>query len=111
MLTKSDIAIMEKVVKKVVRAEIEAEGRNIRDELRSDIIESRVRIQQEIRDLADRVKNLEVRVNTAEKNNKKEFQKLNKKLIKLFDFLDRDQIKVTKRVEKIEQNLKLSTLS
>lgn len=77
MLTKTDLQAIDKLVSKRIREEIEAEGRNIRDELKSDIISSRIRIQQEIRDLADRIKNLEIRINSLGKDIKKDFQKLN----------------------------------
>lgn len=110
MLTRTDLQSIDKLVSKRIREEIEAEGRNIRDELKSDIISSRIRIQQEIRDLADRIKNLEIRTNSLEKDIKKDFQKLNKRFTDLFDFLDKDQLKTSKRVERIEQHLNLSTI-
>lgn len=88
MLTKTDLQLIDKLFSKRIREEIEAEGRNTRDELKSDILSSRIRVQQEIRELADRIKNLEIRTSSLEKDIKKNFQKLNKRFTDLFDFLD-----------------------
>lgn len=107
MLTKTDLQAIDKLLGKRVREEIEAEGKNTRDDLKSDIINFRIRIQQEIRELADRIKNLEIHMNNFEKDNKKEFLKLNKRFTDLFDFLGKDQLKTLKRVERIEEHLNL----
>ncbi|MEK7113007.1 MAG: hypothetical protein AAB875_06875 [Patescibacteria group bacterium] len=111
MLTKTDLSEIQKIItvtaKKIVREEIEAEGKNTRDELKGDLITSRMRIQQEIRDLADRIKNLEIRVNNSANNSNKGFKNLDKRFTRLFDFLDKDQLKTAKRVERIEVHLKL----
>lgn len=45
------------------------------------------------------------------KEMKKGFDKLNKKLDKAINFLDRDYINLLKRVERIEQHLKLEPIS
>ena len=111
MLTKTDLQAIDRMFSKRVREEIEAEGKNIRDDLKSDIFSSRIRIQQEIRDLADRIKNLEIRVNNLNKDTQKGFQKLNKRFTDLFDFLDKDQLRTLKRVERIEEHLHLEPLS
>lgn len=107
MLTKADLSAIDKLVTKRIREEVEAEGKNTRDELKSDVITSRMRLDQQIRELAGRIKNLEIRVNNADKNSEKGFKKLNKRFTDLFDFLDKDQLKTAKRVEKIEKHLKL----
>ena len=111
MLTKTDLKEIDKLIKRRVREETEAEGKNTRDVLKSDILSSRVRIQHEIKDLTDRTKNLEIRLNNFEKDTKKEFQKLNKQFIDLFNFLDKDQIKTIERVKKIEKHLQLPSVS
>ena len=107
MLTKRDLSAIDKLVTKRIREEVEAEGKNTRDELKSDVITSRMRLDQQIRKLADRTKNLEIRVNNADKNSEKGFKKLDKRFTDLFDFLDKDQLKTAIRVEKIEKHLKL----
>ena len=111
MLTKVDLQSIDKLVSKRIREEVEAEGRNTRDELKSDLITSRMRIQQEIGDLADRIKNLEIRVNNSSTDSKKGFQKLDKQFTDLFNFLDKDQLRTTKRVSRIEKHLNLPPLS
>ncbi|HEY5601417.1 MAG TPA: hypothetical protein VIK81_05035 [Patescibacteria group bacterium] len=78
MLTKNDLLAIDKLMTKRIREEVEAEGRNVRDEVKGNLQESRIRILQDIRDLSDRIKNLEIRVNYLSKESKKEFQKLNK---------------------------------
>ena len=107
MLTKGDLSAIDKVVAKRVREEVEAEGKNTRDELKSDVITARMRLDQRIGELADRIKNLEISVNNSDKNSKKGFQKLDKRFTGLFDFLDKDQLKTAKRVKRIEEHLKL----
>ena len=111
MLDKNDLQALDKLIAKRIREEIEAEGKNTREELKSDILQSRIRIQQDIRDLTDRLKNLEIRVNNLEKETKKGFQKVNKRFTELFNFLDKDQLRITNRVERIEEHLNLSSLS
>lgn len=111
MLTKTDLQAIDKMFSKRVREEIEAEGKNIKDELKSDILNSRIRIQQEIRDLADRIKNLEIRLNNSEKDTKKNFLALNKRFTELFNFLDKDQLRTSKRVERIEEHLNLEPVN
>lgn len=107
MLTKGDLSAIDKLVSKRIREEVEAEGKNTRDELRSDVITARMRLDQQIRELTDRIKNLEIRVNNADKNSTKGFLKIDKRFTHLFDFLDKDQLKTTKRVKRIEEHLKL----
>ena len=110
MLTKSDLKSIDKLVSKRIREEVEAEGRNTRDELKNDLITSRMRTELNIRDLADRIKNLEIRVNNAAIDSKKGFKKMEKQFTDLFDFLDKDQLRTTKRVARIEEHLKLQPL-
>ena len=111
MLTKGDLTAIDKLVSKRIREEVETEGKNTRDELKSDVISSRMRLDMRIGELADRIKNLEIRVNNEGKNSKKGFQKLDKRFTELFDFLDKDQLKTANRVERIEKHLKLPPLS
>lgn len=103
MLTKTDL----KEIKKVVREEVEAEGKNIRDEVGDSVRESRIRVQQDIRELSDRIKNLEIRVNSMEQGMKKEFEKVRKEVKNSVNFLDKDYVKLRKRVETIEKHLNL----
>lgn len=101
MLTKTDLSAIEKIVRKVsgvvVREEIEAEGENIRSEVMSEIKLAGMRSATELREINDRLKNLEI---TS--------KKIQTDLRKTSDFLDRENLKVVKRVDKIENHLSLS---
>ena len=70
MLTKSDLS----QIRKVVREEVENEAQSIKDELGAGITTSRMRIQTEINELKDRIKNLEIRVSKMHKELKKEIK-------------------------------------
>lgn len=110
MLTKGDLSAIDKLVSKRIRDEVEAEGKNTRDELKGDVITARMRLDRLISELADRIKNLEIRVNNSANNSNKGFRKLDKSFTHLFDFLDKDQLKTAKRVDRIEKHLKLPPL-
>lgn len=111
MLTKTDLSSIDKIVKKRVRQEVEAEGKNIRDDSRSELRSTRMRIQEDVRELSDRTKNLEVRTNSLEKEMKKGFKKIEKSLEKTSDFLDREDLKSKKRIKRIEKHLNLKPIS
>ncbi len=97
MLTKVDL----NQIRKVVREEVENEAQSIKDELGADITTSRMRIQTEINELKDRIKNLEIRVSKMHKELKKEIKMVS-------HFLDKENLLVVKRVENIEEHLGLS---
>lgn len=104
MLTKNDLKEIQKIVgaitKKTVREEIEAEIQVLKDELQADIKMAQIRIQGDVRELADRIKNLEIEV-----------RKLRKDLKTTSDFLDKEGLRVSKRVDRIEKHLKLEPIS
>lgn len=112
MLTKTDLDSISKIVSKKVREEVEAEGRNIRDNVKSDLFETKARIVTAVGELSDRVKNVEVRLNSVdgrlesvETKIVKGFRKLDKKFEDLFDFLDKDVMKNQRRIHRIEEHL------
>lgn len=49
-------------IRKIVREEVESEAESTRNELGSKIIMSRIRVQEDIDGLKNRIKNLEIRV-------------------------------------------------
>ncbi len=98
MLTKSDLT----QIRKVVREEIENESQSIRNELGADITSSRMRIQSEINELKDRIKNLGISMTKMHKELKSEI-----KLIA--NVLDKENLKTLKKVQKIETHLGLAT--
>ncbi len=104
MLTKSDLSQLRKmtqeVVREIVREEVGNEVTSLKDELQADITMSRMRIQTDINELTDRIKNLEIRVTKMHKDLKTE--------IKMgFEYLDKEHSGTAKRVDKIEACLGL----
>jgi hypothetical protein len=100
MLTKTDLKEIQKIVKtatkKVVREEIEAEIEVLKDELQADIKMSQIRVQGDLRELKDRIKNLEIAI-----------RKLRKDVKTTSDFLDKEGLRLSKRVGRIEKRLHL----
>ena len=92
MLTKTDLLQITKAVKEVVREEVGNEAQSIKDGLIQELTMSRMRVQTDIRDLGDRIKNLEVRVTKMHKDLKSEIKTV-------VNFLDRENLKTLKRVE------------
>ena len=111
MLTKTDLKEIDKVLKKRIREEVEAEGRNIKDELTNKIVNFRLDLSQNTREIGDRIKTLDIRINNIEKITKKGFEKIEMKLDKTSDFLDRDNMQTKNRVERIEKHLQFPTTS
>lgn len=97
MLIKSDLS----EIRKIVREEVENETHAIKDELQSDITMSRMRIQQDINELTDRTKNLEIRITKMHTDLRNEVKMVS-------HFLDKENMETVKRVEKIEDNLGLT---
>lgn len=96
MLTKTDLSD----IRKIIREEIEAESKAIGNDLRGEIKLARIEIQTDIRELKDRVKNLEISVGKIEKDVKS-----------IIEFFDKDSLRLRKRVEKIEKHLNLPSAS
>ena len=90
MLTKNDLSR----IKNIVREEVEAEGENIRSEINSEIKLAGMRTTTELQEVNTRLKNLEITT-----------RKIQKDLAKISDFLDRENLKIVKRVRKIEEHL------
>ena len=96
MLTKTDLS----QIRKIIREEAETESQNIKDEIQADIKMSLVRISGELHRIQDRLKNVEIKINKIEKD-----------LKYAVNFLDKESLKIQKRVERIEKHLKLEPLS
>lgn len=96
MLTKSDLS----QIRKIVREEIGNETQALKNELQADISMARIRVQNDINELKDRIKNLEIRVTQIHKDLKNEIKMV-------ANFLDKENIKAVKRVERIEGHLRL----
>lgn len=81
-------------MRKMVREEVEAEGENIKSELGNDIRMAGIRTAGELQEVNGRLKNLEIAVRGVQKD-----------LKKTSNFLDRENLKVVKRNDKIEEHL------
>ena len=112
MLTKDDLKLFEKSTRKIVREEIEVEGKNTREELSYDIRTVWIELSNRIDAVGSRVKNLEIATNNLQKDMtvvKKDVKYLKKELKFQSNILDKENIKTLKRVKVIEESLKIST--
>lgn len=131
MLTKTDLEQLGKLVRKVVREEVEAEVKDATHTLGSDIRASRMQVQHDISELDDRMKNVEIRVDGSDKNVnliigqldkiderligvekdvkdiKKRVKKTNKTVDVMIDISDKDIVGLRKRVGRIEEHLRI----
>ncbi|MBI2032448.1 MAG: hypothetical protein HYT09_02260 [Candidatus Levybacteria bacterium] len=131
MLTKMDLEQLGKLVRKVVREEVEAEVKDATHTLGSDIRASRMQVQHDISELDDRMKNVEIRVDGSDKNVnliigqldkiderligvekdvkdiKKRVKKTNKTVDVMIDISDKDIVGLRKRVGRIEEHLRI----
>ena len=96
MLTKSDL----KEFRKIVREEVETESENTKNELQAEMKMNMVRSVGELRELNNRVKNIEVKLNKIQKDVKY-----------TVDFLDKEGLIIQKRVKRIEKHLNLEPVS
>src|SRR3989344_4658261 len=61
MLTKTDLSQIQKVVKEVVRTEVETEAKTTRRELQTEMKLSRMKLEERLLGLENRVKDLDIR--------------------------------------------------
>lgn len=108
MLTKTDLTQFEKLIRKItreiVREEVENESQSIKDELSGDITRAMIKTVGEIRELKDRIKNLEIRVTKMHIDIKKEIRKF-------FDFHDEDINQLKKRLNEVENKVNEASIN
>lgn len=107
MLTKTDLSR----IKKIIREEIETETANLATSLRSEIKLARMEIQNDIKNLSGRMKDLGIQVKDlgiVAKSTQKDLKRIENKIDKSIDFLDKDYLAMKKRVEVIEQHINIS---
>jgi len=100
MLTKVDLAEIKKIIKEVVREELETEIQNVKNDLQSEMKMNLIRTLSEIKDVKDRLKNLEIKINQIQKDLKFSV-----------DFLDKVGLSFQSRMNKIEKHLGLESVS
>lgn len=118
-MQKSDIDQIGKLVRKIVREEVEAESKDITRTLDQEIRMSRMHIQQDISELDDRMKNVEIRVDNLGKDIvdlkkdvtdvKKRVRKIEKHVNTIAILYDETDVKLAKRVSKIEGHLGIAS--
>lgn len=109
-LTKSDLDQIEKAVRKVVREEVEAEVKDSTRTLDTQIRMSKIQVQHDISELDDRMKNVEVRVDNIQKDiktSKKDLRYISKTVDIIAKNYDEEDVKLNRRVRRIEQHLML----
>lgn len=107
MLTKTDLS----QIRKIVREEVENETQALEDGLQAEITMARIRIQTDINELKNRLKNVEIKVKNLEARIIKMHKDLKKEIKMVANFLDKENIKTLKKVEKIEEHLKLPVMT
>ena len=110
MLTKTDFDQIGKLVRKVVREEVETEISDAKKTLESQIRLSKMEVRSDISDLDDRVKNVEVTVSTLDKdmkNVKKDLNYLKKSMNLVVKNYDEGDTKLARRVTRIEEHLQI----
>lgn len=95
MLTKTDLS----QIRKVVREEVESESKSLSEDLQGEIKLARIKIQNDIYTLANRVKNLELVTSKVQKDIKS-----------IVRFFDKEYLQVRKRIKQIEDHLHLSAI-
>lgn len=94
MLTKSDL----NQIRKVVREEVEEENENTRNEIRTEMKLSRMKLEERLREIETSLKNLSIRLRKVEKDTST-----------AIDIFDRIDVRLNKRVKTIEEHLDLTT--
>lgn len=110
MLTSQDIKLLEKSTRKIVREEVETEGKTIRDDLRSEILGTKMELSNNISSLGSRLKNLEIATDNLQKDVttvKKDVKKLKKDVGGVINMADKGLIAVQKRLKVTEKQLGL----
>jgi division protein CdvB (Snf7/Vps24/ESCRT-III family) len=104
MLTNDDFVKIKKLIQEtvqpIVREEVGNEIQTAKNEIQADITLSRMKVQNDIDELKNRIKNLEIRLTKVHTDLKEEIKMVS-------HFLDKDNMKTLKRVEKIEEHLQL----
>ena len=96
MLSKKDF----KEIRKIVREEVETEIQNAKEDLQSEMKMNLIRSTKETRDLKDRIKNIDIKLNNIQKDMKY-----------TINFLDKEGLKLQKRVDRIEKRLQPPPIS
>ncbi len=109
-MQKSDLDQIGKLVRKIVREEVKTEVKDSTRTIENQIRLSRMQVQNEINELDDRMKNVEIRVDGVAEDVKdviKRVRKTGKTVDSMFDLLDREQMEQRRKIIRIEKHLAL----
>lgn len=116
-MQKMDLDQIGKLVRKIVREEVETEAGNIKDSLEHEIRTSSLHLRDGIRELGDRTKNIEVKLTSVDnslnamekevKSARKDIRKLQKDVNVAIDVFNVEDTKLARRVRRIENHLAL----
>lgn len=106
MLTKADSS----VIRKIIREEVGVEFRSLGKDLTGEIKLFRMRIENRLSDIENAIKDLDIRIanSTVEiKSLSRSLKRARKDIKIMIDLFDTQDVKLHKRVEKIEKHLNL----
>lgn len=110
-MQKQDLDQIAKLVRKIVREEVEAEVGNSSNNLESQIRLSKLELKNDIRDTDNRMKNIEIKVNNVSKDVievKKSVRNVEKTVSIIARNYDEGDVMLAKRIEKLENHLNFS---
>lgn len=114
MLTKSDLSqirkITQEVVQKTVREEVESESQTTRSEIQSEMKLMRMRIEERLYAIENKLKDVDIKTINLEKIMKNlyaDMKKIKKDVSTMIERFDREDVRIEKRIQKIEEHLNL----
>ena len=105
MITNDDLVRIRKVIREEVTTEVKDSTRTLDHEIRM----SRMQIQQDIGELDDRVKNVEIRIDGLDKKLDKVHKSLKKEIKYTAHILDKENMRTLSRVKRVEEHIGLSS--
>lgn len=106
-MQKSDLDQIGKLVRKIVREEVKTEVKDSTRTIESQIRLSRMQVQQDIGELDDRMKNVEIRIDGLEEKVSRMHKDLKKEIKMVSHVLDKENMQTLKRVTRMESHLGL----
>jgi hypothetical protein len=110
MLTKTDLEKIGKLTRKIVREEVETEVRETAKNLQYEIKLIRMELSLRLDKVEDKLKDSNIRTTKVEASLvklTKDVSKIKKDIKRLIDYHDEYYIRLRKRVEKIEDHLRM----
>lgn len=106
MLTKDDLA----AIRKITREEVTTESQSFRRDLQGEMKLFRMRIEERLYDIEDKLKDLDIsstKTESAMLKLTKEVKRVKKEIKSMIAMFDTTDMKLRKRVERIEEKLNI----